>query len=59
MGRVKIKHPRPKEIGTRRQLLGILAMEVRVTRLIPSWNGVIMLTVTEQDAEAMFTVKNE
>lgn len=54
MGRVKIKHPRPKEIETRRQLLNILSPEVKVTRLIPTRDAVIVLTASDEDGEEIF-----
>lgn len=55
MGRIKIKHPKPKELGTRRQLLEILAPEVRATRLIPSWDAVIVITTNDKDSDALFS----
>lgn len=54
MGRVKIKHPRPKEITTRRELLGILAPSVRVARLIPTWDGVAVVTASDKDTDTIF-----
>ncbi|KAK8395468.1 hypothetical protein O3P69_006260 [Scylla paramamosain] len=54
MGRVKIKHPRPRDIGVRRQLLAILAPGVKVTRLIPANDAVVVLTPTDKDADAIF-----
>ena len=54
MGRVRIKHPRPGDIGVRRKLLDILSPEVKVTRLIPANDAVIILTPTDKDADAVF-----
>ena len=54
MGRVKIKHRRPKELATRRKLLDILAPTIRVTRLIPAWDGIVVLTASDKDADAIF-----
>ncbi len=55
MGRVKIKHPRPKELASKRQLLGILSPAVKPTRLISSWDAIIVLTATDKDADNIFS----
>ncbi len=54
MGRVKIKHPRPKELATRSRLLQLIAPTVRVTRLIPTTDSVVVLTATDKDTDAIF-----
>ncbi|KAK8386683.1 hypothetical protein O3P69_017858 [Scylla paramamosain] len=54
MGRVRIKHPRSKELGVRRKLLDLLAPGIKVTRLIPTHDAIIVLTPTDQDADAIF-----
>lgn len=54
MARVKIKHPRPKDIETRRQLLHILSPEVKITRLIPTRDAVIVLTASDKDGDEIF-----
>ncbi|KAK8403954.1 hypothetical protein O3P69_000186 [Scylla paramamosain] len=54
MGRVKIKHLRPKELGTRSRLLQLLAPTVRVTHIIPTADAVIVLTATDKDTDAVF-----
>ena len=54
MGRIRIKHPRPKELGTRSQLLQLLAQTVKVTRLIPTNDAVIVLTASDNDTDAVF-----
>ena len=54
MGRVKIFHTSPREIATRRKLLGILAPKIKVTRLIPVHEAVVVLTATDLDADAIF-----
>ena len=55
MGRVKIKHPRPKEIGVRRRLADILSPTLKLTRLIPTSDAVVVLTPTDKDADAIFS----
>ena len=55
MGRVKLRHPAPQELTTRRLLLSILAPTVKVTRLIGTPGGVIALTAAEEDVEAIFS----
>ncbi|KAK8393515.1 hypothetical protein O3P69_006685 [Scylla paramamosain] len=54
MGRVKIKHPRPKELATRSRLLQLLAPTVRVTRLIPTTDSVVVLTASDKDTDSIF-----
>lgn len=59
MGRVKIKHPKPKEIETRRQLLNILAPEVKITRLVPTRDAVIVLTASDKDGDEIFQLNKQ
>ncbi|KAK8373767.1 hypothetical protein O3P69_011696 [Scylla paramamosain] len=54
MGRVRIKHPNPRDIGVRRRLLALLAPTIKVTRLIPASDAVVVLTPTDKDADAIF-----
>ena len=54
MGRVRIKHPNSTDIGVRRRLLGLLSPRVKVTRLIPTNDAVIVLTPSDKDSEAIF-----
>lgn len=54
MGRIRIKHPRPKDAGVRRQLLDILSTTLRVSRLIPANDAIVILTPTDKDADAVF-----
>ncbi|KAK8394291.1 hypothetical protein O3P69_006472 [Scylla paramamosain] len=42
------------ELGTRSRLLQLLAPTVRVTRLIPTADAVIVLTATDKDTDAVF-----
>ena len=51
MGRIRIKYPRPKELGT---MSPLLAQTVRVTRLIPTNDAVIVLTASDNDTDAVF-----
>ncbi|KAK8406336.1 hypothetical protein O3P69_007201 [Scylla paramamosain] len=54
MGWVKIKHPKPKKLATKRQLHDILSPAVKATRLIHSWDAVIDLTATHKDDDKIF-----
>lgn len=54
MGRVKIKHPRPKEIATRRKLLEIFSPNIRAHKLIPTHDAIIALTDTDKDVDYIF-----
>ena len=54
MTRVRIKHAQGKDLVTRRRLLKILAPEIKVTRLIPVRDAVIVLTATVRDADLIF-----
>ena len=49
MGRVRIKHSRPGDIEIRRELLEVLSPELRVTRVIPANDVVVIL-----NADAVF-----
>lgn len=55
MHRVRIKHPRPKELATKRRLLELLAPEVKVTQFIPTHDSVITVTASDKDTDAIFT----
>ena len=55
MGRIKIKHGRPKEIGTRRELLAILAPAAKVTRMIHTHDAIITITSSDKDADTIFS----
>lgn len=54
MGRVKIKHPRPKEIATRRKLLEIFSPNIRAHKLIPTHDAIIALTDSDKDSDYIF-----
>ena len=55
MGRIKIKHPRPQDLATRTRLLEVFTNTVGVTRLIPLRDGIVILTATDGDADAVFS----
>lgn len=54
MGRVKFKHARPKDLETRRTLLGLLAPQVKVFELFPAWDGIIVRTASDDDEDIIF-----
>lgn len=55
MGRVKIKHPCSRDVATRKKLLNILGTSsIRVTRLIPTRDAVIVLTGSDKDSDGIF-----
>lgn len=54
MGRVKIKHSRSREAITKRVLLDIIAPTVKVTRLIPTRDAIIVLTGSDKDSDGIF-----
>ncbi len=55
MTRVRIKHARANDLATRRRLLHILAPEVKITRLIPARDAIIVITGSMQDADLIFS----
>ena len=55
MGRVRFKVSHPGDLGVRRRLLDKLsALGIKITRIIPAREAVIVLTATENDADAIF-----
>lgn len=59
MGRVKFKHPRGGDLQVRRKLLEILAGKVKVYRLIPARDGVVVITNSDGDADTIFSEEVE
>lgn len=57
MTRVRIKHARPNDLATRRRLLHVLAPEVKVIRLIPARDAIIVITGSDADADLIFTTE--
>lgn len=53
-GRVKIKHPRPGDLTTKRELLDIIAPTVKVTRLLATRDALIAITRTDKDSDELF-----
>ena len=54
MGRVRIKLSHPGDLRVRRRLLDKLsALGIKITRIFPARDAVIVLTATDNDADAI------